>query len=251
MCLTDIAMVAADTSRSRVYIQALVWQKMLPSFVLVLGNSHGKDRPGQLSGQQTTTYSSCHSEVDEFWNEANIELSKPIQQTLDENDIPHFVSATSDINDPSVIEAVSARPEPIFIYSGFGGVLLGSGILGAGKHFLHVHGGYLPDFKGSTTNYYSLISENSLGASAIFLTEKIDSGPVLLRRKFSPPTDRTEIDHKYDSAARAKVLVELLQKNLKTGRWEFEDTDNDGGETYYIIHPVLKHLAILGSDQRV
>ena len=38
------------------------------------------------------------------------------------------------------------------------------------KKFLHVHGGYLPDYKGSTTNYYSLINENTIGASAIFLT---------------------------------------------------------------------------------
>ena len=49
-------------------------------------------------------------------------------------------------------------------------VLLKEKILDTGKKFLHIHGGYLPDYKGSTTNYYSLINENTIGASAIFLT---------------------------------------------------------------------------------
>ena len=50
--------------------------------------------------------------------------------------------------------------------------------------FLHIHGGYVPAFKGSTTNYYSLLAEGQLGASAIFLTEDLDSGPKLHRQKF-------------------------------------------------------------------
>jgi methionyl-tRNA formyltransferase len=32
---------------------------------------------------------------------------------------------------------------------------------------------------------------------------------------------------------------------VKCGGWEFELPANAGGETYYIIHPVLKHIAIL------
>jgi methionyl-tRNA formyltransferase len=114
-----------------------------------------------------------------------------------------------------------------------------------------VHGGYLPDYKGSTTNYYSLIVENTLGASAIFLSEEIDSGPVLLRREFPPPANRQAIDHIYDSGARAKVLVETLKNYMKCGGWEFELPANIGGETYYIIHPVLKHIAILDKGKNI
>ena len=121
-------------------------------------------------------------------------------------------------------------------------------ILDAGKKFLHIHGGYLPDYKGSTTNYYSLIDENTIGASAIFLTKEIDCGPILLRKKFSPPKDRTEIDHNSDSEARAKVLIECLQNYVNSGSWEYELENNHGGETFYIIHPVLKHLAILSKS---
>jgi methionyl-tRNA formyltransferase len=87
-----------------------------------------------------------------------------------------------------------------------------------------------------------------MGASSLFLSEEIDSGPVLLRRSFPSPPDMTEIDHVYDSAVRAKVLVETLERYRKTGEWQFELANNIGGETYYIIHPVLKHIAIMTGD---
>ncbi len=245
MRLTDIGMIAGDTSRSRAYLQALVRNEMLPDYVLVLEHATDKPLPGQLDKAQSDRGNEQSLEVDKCWSEANFDSAQSIKALLDEHCISYDVSASNDINDPSVIEAIRRRVEKTFIYSGFGGTLLRKGVLSIGKRFLHVHGGYLPDYKGSTTNYYSLIVENQLGAAAIFLTEEIDCGPVLRRRKFPSPANRQEIDHIYDSGARAKVLVETLQNYLKCGGWEFELPDNTGGETYYIIHPVLKHIAIL------
>jgi methionyl-tRNA formyltransferase len=247
--LTDIGMIAGDTSRSRAYLQALVRNEMLPDYVLVLEHATDKPLPGQLDKSQSDRANEQAVEVDECWSEAHFDSAQPIKALLDEHGISYEVSASKDINDPSVIEAIRRRTEKTFIYSGFGGTLLRKDVLSIGKRFLHVHGGYLPDYKGSTTNYYSLIVENQLGASAIFLSEEIDCGPVLLRRKFPSPANRQAIDYIYDSGARAKVLVETLQNYLKCGGWEFELPDNTGGETYYIIHPVLKHIAILDKGQ--
>ena len=87
------------------------------------------------------------------------------------------------------------------------------------EKFLHVHGGFLPDYKGSTTNYYSLLAEGSVGATAIFLTVEIDSGPILNRCKFPVPPDTLEIDHIYDSAARAKVLIQTLKEYQEKGEF--------------------------------
>jgi methionyl-tRNA formyltransferase len=89
--------------------------------------------------------------------------------------------------------------------------------------------------------------ENTVGASSIFLSEEIDSGPILMRQKFPAPADRQEIDHVYDSAARAKILVETLRRYIAIGEWDFDLPENLGGETYYIIHPVLKHIGILSN----
>ena len=56
----------------------------------------------------------------------------------------------------------------VIIYSGYGGGIIGKRLLGIDKKFLHVHGGYLPDYPGSTTNYFSILKEDKVGASAIF-----------------------------------------------------------------------------------
>ena len=223
MYLNKVAMVAADTTRTKYYLRELIRNKFFPTYVLLLLNYNEKLLPGQDSGES-------ERELVELLKNAGIEYD---------------ISPNSDINSNEVLTIISNRVEPVFIFSGFGGVLLGDDILSIGKKFLHIHGGYLPDYKGSTTNYYSLINENTIGASSMFLTKEIDCGPVLLRKKFSPPKNRTEIDHIYDSEARAKVLIETLEYYVESGSFNFELENNKGGETFYIIHPVLKHLSIL------
>jgi methionyl-tRNA formyltransferase len=247
--LSDIGMIAGDTSRSRAYLQALARNELLPNYVLVLDEASDKLLPGQLDKSQSSRESDRIVEAGECWSEAHFDSRKPIKALLDELGVAYEKTRSKDINDPAVVAAIRRRPETVFIYSGFGGTLLRKDVLSLGKHFLHVHGGYLPGYKGSTTNYYSLIAENTLGASAIFLSEEIDGGPVPRRRSFPPPENRQEIDHIYDSAARAKVLIEVLQEYLTRGGWELELPANTGGETYYIIHPVLKHIAILDKSQ--
>ena len=219
-------MVAADTTRTQYYIKKLIKHKLLPNYILLLLNNDKDLLPGQSD-------SKTDNELVMLLKKANIQYD---------------IAPNNDINSSEVVGMISNRPEPVFIFSGFGGVLLHNNILEVGKKFLHVHGGYLPKYKGSTTNYYSLIDENTIGASSIFLTKEIDCGPVLLRKKFSAPKDRTEIDHIYDSEARSKVLIETLKQHVKSGGWDFELESNKGGETFYIIHPVLKHLAILGGN---
>lgn len=246
MYMNDIAMIAAETSRTAAYLQALIRNQLIPSYVLVLPNPLQQALPGQLGGTKDAHTVSQVVESDECWSEASFDKNETILTTLINNNIPHEVSAINNIHDASVLETIRRRPETVFIYSGYGGILLKREVFETGKRFLHVHGGYLPDYKGSTTNYYSIILENNLGASSLFLNEQIDSGPIIHRRHFPPPSNKLEIDHIYDSAARAKVLVETLKDYVSRGKWEYEDEINKGGETYFIIHPVLKHIAILG-----
>lgn len=249
--LTDIAMVAGDTSRSRAYLQALARNELLPNYILLLEDSSEKILPGQLDQAQSDVLRNQSGENKECWSESHFNPAQPIKVIIDRLGLNYETVASKDINDSEVIDCLRQRSESVFIYSGFGGGLLRKEVLSIGKKFLHVHGGYLPDFKGSTTNYYSLLVDNTLGASSIFLNEKIDCGPILLREKFPAPRDRLKIDHVFDSGARAKVLVKTLQNYLKFRSWEFEFPDNIGGETYYIIHPVLKHIAILAQERGI
>lgn len=246
--LNDVGMIAGDTSRSRAYLQALARNDLLPNYVILLEHASEKLFPGQLEKSRQKPEREINIEVGECWSETNFDTTQPIKELLDDLGTPYDVFTNKDINDSEIIECIRTRAEMTFIYSGFGGVLLRRDVLSLGKHFLHVHGGFLPDYKGSTTNYYSLLIENTLGASSIFLSEQIDSGSILLRKRMHSPANREAIDHIYDSGVRAKVLVETLQNYLKCGKWEFELPENSEGETYYIIHPVLKHIAILGED---
>ena len=247
MIMNDIAMIAADTSRSRVYVQSLVRNNLLPRFVLVLGNKPNSALPGQINNSDFENNNQDMEISHDCWSEANNNLLEPIQVTLEKSSIEFEQLETTNIHDPAVIVSIYDRPESTFIYSGYGGIILRKELFLTGKKFLHVHGGYLPDYKGSTTNYYSLIVDNSIGASSLFLDEEIDSGPMLLRKKFPPPPDRTKIDHIYDSAARAKVLIETLQEYQSSGQFQCKE-DIEKGDTYFIIHPILKHIAILSRN---
>ena len=244
--LTDIGFVAANTSRTRAYLAALERHDLLPIWTLLLDDDLPVAMPGQAyPGAERFSSQDCQVEC---WSEIDFDPNAPLEPWLNRLGLDYSVAGSREINATAVVELI-ARSEPsVLIYSGYGGALLRNEVLETGKKFLHVHGGYLPDYKGSTTNYYSLLSENMLGASALFLTPEIDSGPVLTRSRFSPPIERTEIDHIHDAAARARVLVESLNKYKERGEWSFDLTNNCGGKTYYIIHPVLKHLAILGKN---
>lgn len=245
MRLEDVAMLAANTSRSRAYLQALVRHDLLPSMVLLLPAPSNRLLPGQSDVSPARPKSAPAHCEDDLWSEADFDATEPLVETLERAGILARTLNRNDINAPDVIAEIAACRETVFIYSGYGGTLLGPELLATGKRFLHVHGGYLPDFKGSTTNYYSLLVDDTLGASSLFLSSEIDSGPVLRRSKFPPPPDRRAIDHVFDAAARSKVLVETLRDYAVSGEWRFALTENVGGRTYFIIHPVLKHIAVL------
>lgn len=239
----DFGLLLADTSRSRAYMAALERHALRPSWVMLLDDDSQATMPGQFVGQ-TAQYERA---PDPRWPEAHFDPKAPLRPWLDRLGWPTICTNSRDINNPQVVEAIDLGAPQVLVYSGYGGALLRAPVLQTGRSFLHVHGGYLPDFKGSTTNYYSLLADNSFGASAILLTADIDGGPIIQRHRLPPPPVREQIDHVFDSAARAQVLVSVLKDWQRTGTWHFESVDNKGGNTYYVIHPVLKHLAILGA----
>ncbi|MDR0375549.1 MAG: hypothetical protein LBH85_07475 [Treponema sp.] len=112
---------------------------------------------------------------------------EPVVFTLERNNIPFEILLSDNINDDSVVKRLRGIAEKYIIYSGFGGQLLKPRLFETGKKFLHVHAGRLPEYRGSTTVYYSILMENACGASAIFLTPEIDEGNVITASSFAPP----------------------------------------------------------------
>jgi methionyl-tRNA formyltransferase len=131
------------------------------------------------------------------------------------------------------------------VFSGPGGAIVRAPLFATGKRFIHVHPGRLPEFRGSTTIYYGLLAEGRIEATALLLSEQIDAGPIIGRAMFDPPRDRTTIDATFDPNIRAALLVSVLREYARHGSFQETAQERGAGETFYIIHPVLKHLAIL------
>lgn len=226
--MKDIALILTDTSRSKVYLAMLEMYNLLPNYIIYL-----RERKRSKI------------KVRKINNSKNININFDFSEKLKELPLEYEIINTKDIHNKYVIKTLKNRKEKVFIYSGYGGVILKKHILAIGKKFLHVHGGYIPNYKGSTTNYYSIIEKNKMGASAIFLNEKIDSGPIIDRKIFSPPKKKYEIDYFYDSYLRGLVLVNLLKKFKRTQKIKSKKISQKNYKNYFIIHPVLKHIALL------
>lgn len=214
--LKQIAMLAAETARTRAYLLALAAQRLLPSHLILLR------QPG-TSGKFDIG-----------------SLARSFEMNMTEVE-------AADINDPAVVNAVAAWSQVYVIFSGPAGAIVRKPLFETGKKFIHVHPGRLPEFRGSTTIYYSLLAENKVEATALLLDEVIDAGPVIGRAAFDPPADRRMIDGDYDPDIRAQLLAKVVREFSERGRFDEIEQPAESGETFYIIHPVLKHLAILAS----
>lgn len=237
--LPRVAILASTSNRTRLYLQQMVRHNLIPSSVILLckeGEASVEAKAAKRSGSPALA------------EELGFDLAASPEEILQQAGIPCTKIMTNDPNHPDVVEAIAGLSQDIVVYSGPGGAILRAPLLGTGKRFLHVHPGDVPDYRGSTTVYYSLINEGNLAASAIYLEAKIDAGPVLMRRTFEPPEDRTSIDLFYDPYVRSVLLMDVLEIFARGDEPELEQQNPEQGETYYIVHPVLKSLAILGRD---
>ena len=71
---------------------------------------------------------------------------------------------------------------------------------------------------------------------------------MIRKRTYPAPEDRTTIDLFYDPFIRAELLAEVMEEYAQRGEMPLEPQDTGVGETYFIIHPVLKHIAILAGE---
>lgn len=232
--LSEIACVLADTTRSQAYLQALVRGGLKPSECFILADSSEDMRKCAEQSSPAGQH---------YFN-----ICEPLLETLEQNQIKYKFLSTKDINADTVEEALRGIPQRHLIYSGYGGYILRPHLFRLGKRWIHVHAGILPDYRGSTTVYYSMLDRGRIGATAIFLSEEIDEGHIIVEREFLPPADGELIDYIYEPYLRSCVLVDALRMYQKSGEFYEKEQEHQASraEIYYIIHPVLKHIAILG-----
>ncbi|MGE5548197.1 MAG: formyltransferase family protein [Solirubrobacterales bacterium] len=232
MVLKRVALLAADTARSQAYIQALVAHDLFPETVITLGveprsEPDTEPRPTEWQGIFLP------------------DLSQSVPATCRRAGIPMIECTVADVNSEAAAAAVRQSGADIVIYSGRGGQIVAEAVLGLGPVFLHMHSGWLPDYRGSTTVYYSLLNGQPPGVTAITLDRTIDTGPIVARRQYPVPPAGMDVDRLYDSAIRADLLIRVMKEYQRTGQLQKEEQPVSAGSTYYVIHPVLKHIAIL------
>lgn len=167
---------------------------------------------------------------------------EPVRDTLDSMGVPCISSPTADINSAEFVEFIRGTAQSIYLYSGSAGCILRPPLLReSGKRFIHAHGGDAPRYSGSTAFYYSLLERGDIGATTFWMDEGLDTGDVI-GRIVAPPHQDIEIDRIQDPVIRAEAFVWAINQP-EYARPEVQDHANR--VTYHVIHPVLKHYALV------
>jgi len=154
--------------------------------------------------------------------------------------------STRQINDSKVTSYLFKHKSRMFIvslYSGAEGIIKNRLLLKK-KLFIHSHPGKLPEYKGSTTIYYSILNERKIWCDTIFLSEKIDQGSIIYSKKYPIPKKVIDIDQNYDAKIRALNLIKVLKilKRKKNNFMPSKKIKDFNPTYYYIIHPILRLL---------
>ena len=229
-----ILFLAANTPRSQAYAQAFAARGITLNHAILF------DRPGAAQPGKAELASPPSIPTAVPLPDPRI----PLLQSLDGLAAQVQRIEAESVNDPAILAAVEAAGPDLVIYSGYGGQLVSRALLSLGPPFLHAHSGWLPDYRGSTTVYYSLLNGEGCGVSVIDMVPAIDQGPIMARRNYPAPPVDVDIDYFYDSAIRADLMADVVTQWQKDGRLEPIGVEGDGAD-YYVVHPLLKHMALL------
>ena len=84
-----------------------------------------------------------------------------------------------------------------------------------------------------------MLKEKKIYCSTIVLNEKIDSGKIVMIKKYMVPKNLKLIDKEYDNEIRANNIVLFIKKLKKTNVKK-----NIYSTAYHVIHPVLRSIVL-------
>lgn len=244
--LDGVFILAARTARSQAYVQAIAEAKIRPHGVIIYGT-----RQSGLLGQRNPT-----TQTADFLDRINglflPDLGETIEQTANQAGWEVITVPNDDVNSSDLITRLRRCNPKLTLFSGYGGQIVGNEML-AISPFIHAHAGRLPAYRGSTTIYYSWLAENSCSVTAFLLSNQLDGGSILHHKNYSPPPRSLDVDYVYDSAIRADCLVEVLAEIARVGKLvplEGQSDSEAESRLYFIIHPLLKHVARIKQKER-
>ena len=174
-------------------------------------------------------------------------LNKSVKKIFKENNWKFFEFIDSNVNSKILLKKLKEINVDIIVFAGYPGQILGSEHFENTVRYLHMHPGELPKERGSTTLYYSILDNRDLSVTAFYMSEKIDDGENILCKKYPLPTKKLSIDIWLDNVIRADCFKSAV-KSILTNQNVYNRIEKEF-EDYYIIHPVLKHIALLSFEQ--
>ena len=220
-------------ARARAYLQSALAAGLAPARAIVLGeenDDHFDPAWGRVPGNA-------------------FDLRPSLRESLDEAGVDTTFVTELDLRSPALAEAVKEAAPNWAVFSG-GGIVRPE-LLGCAPRWIHVHPGRLPDWRGSTCIHYGLLLEGRSAATAFFLEESLDRGRALCHQHFTPTSDwdATSLDHAADAWMRAAVLVQALELLRERPTYQGRSQEGERGQMFYVVHPVLKHLAVLRGQE--
>ena len=246
--MISFSMLLINNNRSKAYLQNIIKNGFLPNKIIVLNDNNitlveHTENDKIISKDTSQKFIRSLEDLSISFDE-----KEHVLKTIKDNNIDHVILDTLDINASEVIQEIKVLDDEYVIYSGPGGTILRQEILSQSKKFIHVHPGWLPKFRGSTTIYYSMLLESKVGASVILFEEGIDEGPVLYKAEYQIKEKNIDFDYVLDPLVRTKTLMEFLKSNIIS---QTDQNHNEDSSTFYIIHPLLKHISILNHNGRL
>lgn len=229
--MSRLVMLCARTARSSAYLQALADAGITPDTIILYGEN---------SRSPTTTRSLQVQALNGLFCP---DLALDLQNWLSIQKWNVQECTAQHLGDEKLQALISEQAPELLVYSGYGGQIVPPDMVRR-YSVLHVHSGWLPEYRGSTTLYYQVLDQQQCAASALLLDEQIDTGPVLMRKTYPMPPAGMDIDYLYDSLIRADLLVDVIRHwQNNPGQWHLQPQPHEH-PAYYIIHPLLKHLAL-------
>ncbi|MFB2829244.1 formyltransferase family protein [Aeromonas jandaei] len=232
--LDGVVLLCAQTARSAAYVQALIHKGLRPQCVILYGErANIPSSPRDILVRTLPWF--CP------------DLSVQVEDSLKAADWPFFTVEERTLDSEALLSCLGLLSPSLIVYSGYGGQLVPDVVLNMAR-VLHIHSGMLPRYRGSTTLYHEILEHNGCAASAILLTTTIDTGPLIACREYPMPPSGMDVDYLYDNLIRADLLTVVLAHYQATGLLPSLQLQKELMPAYFVIHPVLKHLALKKVD---
>lgn len=238
----EFSMLLVNSNRSKAYLQNLIRIGLKPIKVIVLEEESNINNKVLDKDSETASIKKING-FNLFFDE-----QEHILRTLEKMSIDYVLLDTLNVNSIEVANEIKKIKEKYIVYSGPSGVIVSEQILSLGKEFIHVHSGWLPEYRGSTTMYYSLIIDSNISCSVIRLNTGIDTGDILFRKRYELPKLKTDYDYVVDPILRTDTLIRYIKSKIENRIESYTVQQSEIGNTFYIIHPVLKNIAILKNN---